>query len=380
MTASKARGIPAIYTGVNLIAGLISMLPIYLYSEGDGKTKPILTDHRVRLLNDDTGDLFDGTQFKFSIVEDYLLSGNGYAYVDRKGNRVAAIRYIPAEHVSVQTNTDPVFKTASIQVDGKVYPSWMFIRLLLGSRDGASGYGIVDRCNDILNTAYELTQYEKRLVKTGGVKKGFLKSKHELSPNALEKVKEAWARLWKTEDAMVLNDGMDFMQAAATSVEMQLDEHKQTNYNEVSKLLNIPPAILSGTATEDVFRMFIQTKIAPILVAIESACNRALLLESEKGKYYFSFDTTELYRGDIKKRYEAYNLALQSGWMTIDEIRYREDLPDLNLRFVKFGLDSVYYDIDSKKFYTPNTNKTSSLNGDEGLNPKANGGDDEENE
>ena len=179
---------------------------------------------------------------------------------------------------------------------------------------------------------------------------------------------------------MVLNDGMDFMQAAATSVEMQLDEHKQTNYNEVSKLLNIPPAILSGTATEDVFRMFIQTKIAPILVAIESACNRALLLESEKGKYYFSFDTTELYRGDIKKRYEAYNLALQSGWMTIDEIRYREDLPDLNLRFVKFGLDSVYYDLDSKKFYTPNTNKTSSLNGDEGLNPKANGGDDEENE
>lgn len=371
MTAAKARSIPAIYTGVKLIAGLVSMLPVYLYSEAEGKTRPILTDRRVRLLNDDTGELFDGVQLKYAMAEDYLLSGNAYAYVDWKGNEVQAIRYVPAECVSVRTNDDAIFRTASIQVDGRTYPPHMFIRLLLGSRDGISGYGIVDRCNDVLDTAYELTRYEKNLVKSGGVKKGFLKSKHALTKPALNEVKEAWARLWKTEDAMVLNDGMDFMQAAATSVEMQLDEHKRTSYDEISKLLTIPPAVLAGTASEDVFRQFIQTTVAPILVGTESAYNRALLLESEKGNFYFSFDTTELYRGDIKKRYEAYHLALQDGWMLLDEVRYREDLPDLGMNFVKFGLDSVYYDMKTKKFYTPNTNKTSSLNGEEDMSVKA---------
>ena len=46
---------------------------------------------------------------------------------------------------------------------------------------------------------------------------------------------------------------------------------------------------------------------------------------------FVQFDTTDLERGDIKTRYEAYRIALgragEPGWMTPNEIRLFENQP-----------------------------------------------------
>ena len=75
--------------GVSFIAGMVSMLPVRLYSEADGKTKP-LADPRTALINDDTGDLLDGVQLKAALVTDYLLNGRAYAYVAGGATRLKA--------------------------------------------------------------------------------------------------------------------------------------------------------------------------------------------------------------------------------------------------------------------------------------------------
>jgi len=49
ITEATARGVPALYAGVSFIAGMVSMLPVRLYSEADGKTKP-LADPRTVLI------------------------------------------------------------------------------------------------------------------------------------------------------------------------------------------------------------------------------------------------------------------------------------------------------------------------------------------
>ncbi|MCH5279546.1 MAG: phage portal protein [Christensenellaceae bacterium] len=347
-----------------MITSIVSMLPIYLYSEDTGKTEAI-EDNRVRLLNDDTGDLLDGTQFKAALIEDYLLSGAGYAYVHWLGKKVKSIHYVRNAAVGVQKNADPMFKTATLNVQGRTYEPEYFMRMLNNSQDGVTGRGIVDVCNEILQIARESLNYEKTLVKTGGNKKGFLQSKSKLADDALQKVKAAWSKFWSNPNtgAIVLNDGMTFLEASATSVEMQLNEHKRTNAAEISKLLNIPPSVLEGTATGETLQQMMQTAIIPILTAFESACNRALLLESEKGKLYFAFDTKELFKGNTLARFQAYEVAIRNGFMQVDEVRFREDLPPLGFNFLRLGLQDVYYDPDSGVFYTPNTDKMAKLDG-----------------
>ena len=95
--------------------------------------------------------------------------------------------------------------------------------------------------------------------------------------------------------------------------------------------------------------------------SFQCALNRNLLLESEKGKMYFAFDTTELLKGDMLKRYQAYQIALQSNFMQIDEVRYKEDLPKLGFNYVKLGLQDVLLDVKSGTVYTPNTNQTAKI-------------------
>lgn len=86
-----------------------------------------------------------------------------------------------------------------------------------------------------------------------------------------------------------------------------------------------------------------------------------MLDEDEKNDMFFSFDTTDLVKGDIEKRFGAYKIAIDSGFMQIDEVREKEKLPAFGLDFIKLGLQDVLYSPSNKTVYTPNTDKTSKM-------------------
>lgn len=97
------------------------------------------------------------------------------------------------------------------------------------------------------------------------------------------------------------------------------------------------------------------TAVLPVVESIQAALDRALLTESEKAQgLYFILDTSELLRGDMVSRFNAYSVALQNNIMSIDEVRYREDLPPLGFNYMKLGLADVLYDPKSGDIITPN--------------------------
>ena len=61
-------------------------------------------------------------------------------------------------------------------------------------------------------------------------------------------------------------------------------------------------------------------------------------------------------RVDIKERYEAYKLAKETGFMTINEIRRAENMNRIEgMDVINVGLASVLYDTNTHQYYTPNT-------------------------
>lgn len=96
----------------------------------------------------------------------------------------------------------------------------------------------------------------------------------------------------------------------------------------------------------------------PVIRAFETALNQGLLLESERHRHYFAFDTTELLKGDILKRYQAYQIGLANNFLQADEVRYKEDLKPLGFNFIRLGLQDVLLDPKTNTIYTPNTNQT----------------------
>jgi HK97 family phage portal protein len=378
ITKEQALNIPAVSACVGVISDTVASLPIQLYQAIDGKVKEIKGDDRVSLLNDDTKDTLDGFQFKKALIDDYLLAGAGYAYINRERNKIKSLHYVDNVNLSVNFGVDPIFKKYDILVNGATYRDFEFLKITRSSKNGITGKGIIKENNKILSVVYNSLVFEEVLVKTGGNKKGFLKSASRLTQEAIDALKAAFANLYKNnnENVVVLNNGLEFQEASNTSVEMQLNENKKTNSSEICKMFITPSSILDGTANDEVYNNWIKVCIMPILIALQTALNKDLLLPSEKGSFYFVFDTKEIFKGDMLKRYQAYEIAIKNGFMQWDEVRYIEDYEPYGVDFIKLGLQDVLYNPKTKEIYTPNTNKTADM-----TNPdkKLGGGEEDEN-
>lgn len=383
ITKDQAMAIPSIAQCVDIISSIAASLPVCLYRDKGDHVELIEDDPRVFLLNEESGNLLDSFQMKKAWVEDYLLDGIGYLYINRERNHVKSIHYLDSRYVSVLVGTDPIFKTADIMVNGTTYRDFEFVRLVRRTKDGVTGQGIVSQNNVALAVMYNALQYENYLVKTGGNKKGILKSQETITSEAMDELKRNVKKFYSSTNAdavFILNKGMEFQEASNTSVDMQLNENKKTNAREACKIFSMPPSILDGTATDEEWSLTMKICINPILKAMEAAFNQELLLNREKhptgndGCFYFAIDTKELLKGDILKRFQAYQLAVESNIMQVDEVRYREDLPALGLDFIKLGLQDVLYHPKTKEIYTPNTDKSMRLKGGENSESRNQGG------
>lgn len=368
VTKEMALQIPTVAGGVDLIAGIIAGTPIKLYRDGATKAEEVRDDPRLKLLNDETGDTLNANEFWHAMVRDYYLGKGGYAYIARVNGRAAGLYYVDESYVAIQRSADRIFKDYNLVVDGRQYMPYDYFKILRNTRDGMEGVPITKESAMLIDVAWNTLSYEANLVKKGGNKRGFLKSTRKLTEAAMAELKKAFSRLYangNSESVVVLNEGLDFKESSATSVEMQLNENKVTNAEEFAKIFHVSPAAMAGTATQADIDSLARLAAIPLMVTIQCALNRDLLREDEKGKLYFAFDTKELLKGDMKTRFDAYKTALDANFMQIDEVRYAEDLEPLGLTWIKLGLNDVLYDPRTKQIYTPNTDKTAMVGSSE---------------
>lgn len=352
ITRDKVMTLPLVNSAVDFISSTIASMPVKLYKQKQGKVEEITDDNRTRYLNSDTGDTLDGYQLKKAMVSDYLLGKGGYCYIQRERNEVTGLFYVSDQNITVMLySNDAIHKDYQLLVNAQSYEQFDFIKLLRNTKDGASGVGLTVEVSRALETAYQTLLYQLGMVSTGGNKRGFLKAQRRLAQDEIDTLKRAWRNLYgngNRENVVVLNNGIEFQEASATAVETQLNENKRTLGDEINSLFHIYPNDFDRTFKEAIY---------PIVKAFETALNRDLLLEKEKSKLFFEFDVKEIIRANIKDRYEAYKLAKDTGFMTLNEIRRAENMEWIEgLDVVNVGLSAVLYDVNTHTYYTPNTN------------------------
>lgn len=355
ITREQALTLPAVSGAVDFISGMIASMPVKLYKYKDGKVESKDDDPRVLLLNGDTGDTLDAFQMKKAMVEDYLLGKGGYAYIRRNRNDVTGLFYVKDIFVSAIPNFKPIYKDFYLIVEGQTYQKYEFIKLLRNTKDGATGVGLTEEVGTALETAFNTLLYQLNIVKSGGNKKGFLKSQRKLGQDEINVLKQAWNNLYanSTENVVVLNNGLEFQEASNSSVEMQLNESKKTLQAEINNIFHIYP--------NDFYRTF-KEGIYPIVKAFTTALNKDLLLEKEKNKMFFEFDVKEILKANPKEQAEIYKLYKEIGMLTINELRRMDNRNKIEgMDVLNVGLGAVLYDANTHQFYTPNTDTTANI-------------------
>lgn len=373
ITREKVLTLPSVNGAVDFISNCVACMPVKLYKIKDGKVEEQDKDERIKLLNGDTGDTLDAFQMKKAMVSDYLLGKGGYCYIRRSRNDVTGLFYVEDRYITIMKVYEPIFKQYQIFVGGYekgnekqygTFDPWQFIKLLRNTKDGASGVGLTVEVSKALEAAYQTLLYQLGMVSTGGNKKGFLQASRKLGQDEINVLKQAWKKLYanNSENIVVLNNGVEFKEASNSAVETQMNESIKTLQDEINSLFHLYPNDFERTFKEAIY---------PIIKAFETALNRDLLLEKEKKNHFFEFDVKEIVRTSLKERYEAYKLAKETGFMTLNEIRRQENMEYIEgLDVVNVGLGAVLYDVNKHVYYTPNTDTVGDITDEGDLTPE----------
>lgn len=368
VTKEIAMQIPSFKSGISFIADLVSSLEIKFYRELNGKVESV-SDYRLRLLNEESGDSLNSFQMKQSMIRDFILYGNTYLYINKYRNEIKSLHYVEASKVSIVPNYNPIFKDGKILVNGKYYDRHEFVVVAQNTSNGLSGEGLLSENSNLLELAYNTLAFSSENIAAGGIKRGVVKSTKKLGKEAMDALKNDWEKLYdrkrsRSSSAIILNDGLDFHELSQTSTELEVLDTRKNNDSDILGILKIPHGIINGTASNDQYNNFIKSTIIPLLEQLASSFNKDLLLESEKEEgCFFAFDTKDLLKGDVKERFDTYKVAIESGVMTPNECRYQENLdPIEGMDIIKMSLGHVIFNTDSKKIYTPNTGKIVSGN------------------
>lgn len=355
ISKQEALSIPVVAKSTNWIASVVAGLPITMYRKTEKGYIEVYDDYRLSLLNDYSGNCMTANDLKRQLITDLLLDGNGYAYISKHGNKITKLSYVPTTKLTYTESVDSVDKIVNVWVDGKQVQDYNVFRLVNNTKNGISGIGFISDCQNLLSTILSSLQYEKSSI-SSGVRRGFLKSKTKLDPEKITELKRAWRKLTSPtqSDVLVLNAGLEFEDASNTATESQLSQNKVINTQQVLAYFGLPTNFLDG-ANSEAYLTAVRIAVLPIVKQLVTALNNYLLLESEKSNLRFDIDTSELLRINANERYNAYQTGLNSGILTIDEVRRMENLPVLDMSYLKLGLGDVLYSIKDGNIFVPNT-------------------------
>ena len=365
VTIDDALQIPIVNACVSRVSDVIASTDLKLYKKTDKGREEVENDNRVKILNTkvDNG-LINNFELKKLIVRDYFLRGHCYFYVKRSGNKVEDIAYL--DNVSISSNSDPFNKLFTIHAYDKTLRPHDTLRITRNTKDGMRGKSIIDETG--LHFLLIIKTMERLLTdaKRGFLPKGMFKMEKNIRD--LDAVREDVRKMLSDK-----NSGYIFLNSSITyePLEKKKDAENEakanaSELNNIAAMFGVPVSIINGGANEEDKFNFINFTILPLLATIEASLNRDLLLEREQGKYYFAFDTKELLKGNLKERFEAYQIAIKNNIMSMDEVRDIENMPRLNLGFYKFNIADAMYIRDDEKdinmLLNVNTNTVMDIN------------------
>lgn len=350
ITQDTALEVTACYACVRVLSEQIAIIPLNVYKNDKEKGRIKMPDLNLhKILNLEPNPYMTAYNFWRAIMFNYLLTGFGYAEIERdpKTREPKALWPIPTSRVKKGINKkgEPVYEvTVDDQNGGKskrkiAYSNMLEIQGL--TPDGYSVYEPLELLKNALGLSRSAELYSKEFFEEGTHPSGVIEYNNTLRGEKLESfkksVKDAYSGLGKHHRVMLLEDGMKFNRITAPPNEGQMFESRKFQVIEVARFFNVPPHKIMelDRATynniEEINIQWVGDSLLPILTNIKQAVYQSMLFnfQKEDEHLYVEHDLNNLLRGRMEDRYNAYKSGRQWGWLSVNEIRKAENMNDI---------------------------------------------------
>lgn len=326
MTEASALSLSTVYACANKIASTMAQLNLDLF-QVSGRSRERVRMHAAHYVTSRQPNA-RSTPFEFweTIIANAVLRGIGYAYIDRDPSGVArSMTVIPNDAVErKELNGEYVYRISNEQT---VSPDDMLEVCNVYRMSPIA----IHREN--LGLAKAAQDYGSQYFGNGGQMTGVLSSDTPLRSEQMEVIQKSWSNSMATAGTKLLPFGFKYSRIGIAPDEAQFIETRQFQAQEICRIFGVSPALV-GLESQSTYNnveqqnlQFARHTLAPWARRIEQELDRKLLTTFEQDDFYFKFRMSDLHRGDTATRAAFYQTMLQSGVLSINEVR--EDL-DMN--------------------------------------------------
>ncbi|RVP20775.1 phage portal protein [Sinorhizobium meliloti] len=343
ITDQNVLAISAVWACVNLLAGTIASLPLMVYRTNSRGERTLARDHPLfRILHDSPN--YDQTatdfwEFSSASIE---LWGNSYAAIERNGGgRIAALTPLRPDSVSVRRLEDGNLEYRWTK-DGENHVgsdrAVLHIRGFGG--DPLGGMSTLHFGRHAFGLARAIDRAAAGTFSNGMIAQTALTFERWLTDEqrnlAETKLSEKYIGAKNSGRPIILEGGTKIDVLSINPEDAQMLESRGFSVEEVCRFFGVPPFMVGHTQKVTSFGSGLEQQVLGFqkftlrrrLKRIEQALEKQLLTPDERARgLTIEFNLEGLLRGDSAARSAFYQSALTNGWMTINEVREKENLP-----------------------------------------------------
>ena len=339
----SALTLSAVYAAIRLLSDNVSTLDLDVLYRSQGseqKFRPMPT------WMDQMNPELRNHEVLGQIVTSLLLDGNAYISTlrDRAG-RVVSISVLDPTTITASMKTDEdglsriTFQSDQAQGIEFTARDIVMVRNLLkpGQIEGVSP---ITAAREFLGLGLAVTKYGASFFGNGALPGAVIEVPGQLSEVGAQQLKSSWESVHKGaangSRLAVLTEGSKFSRQLSLSPEdSQFILTKQSTVQDVCRLYGVPPHLLAdssgstswGSGLAEQTAAFATYSLRPLVNRVEAALTS--ILRSEGIAVAFAKFDLESMRRATNDRWDTYSTAIQTGVLSIDEVRSYENLPAL---------------------------------------------------
>lgn len=343
----------AFWCGVRIISETVACLPLNMYRRLPDGDRELATDHhQYDLVKTAPNEQMGSLAFREGRTAHQVCWGNGFAEIERDGPDGEVLAMWPIHPSRIQptrqrdTGEDgsrllPEYPYLVRNNDGRQVPMRANEVLHVPgclSEDGVWGKSAVAYARESIGMGIATERHGATSFGGGNVPRVVISIPGMKDPEARKHYRKEWKEVHGSPDSAevaILPVEAKLERLTMSNEDSQFLGTRGYNVTEMSRWLRLPPHML-GDLSRATFSNIEQQSLEFVIYSLmiwlcrwEEQLSLKLLSREERKDYYFEHELAGLLRGDLASRYTAYQVGLNSGFLTINRICRLENMPGI---------------------------------------------------
>lgn len=338
VTPETAMECASVAACVRLLGSSMAQVPAAIYKKLPNGAQELAKDHpNYNLVAHKPNSYQTSSQFRRTMQRNLCLWGNAYARPVRIRNRILELHPIHPSSVTVKQHDDYSIEYHVKNLDGSTSVETDIFHLKDFASNSYVGDSRVIQAKQAIGLSIAAEKFGALFFKNGAKSAGAWKVPGTLSEEAYERL-QASLNLTATGDNShenpLLEEGLEWQATGFNARDSQLTELRDLQTVEIARVWNVPPHMIQHlkNATfsniEHQGREYVQTGLKPWACEWQDQLNNYVLTDSERDTYFVDLDIDSFSRGDLAARTNFYNAGVQWGYLSPNEVRRAEKMPD----------------------------------------------------